>query len=217
MWNKIKEHPWIVGGIVAVFLIVLIFSSSGSSSSSAAPTATSDPNGDQLQAYLASINQQGTVASLQAGTQAQQTAAAVTVAQLQSSSTDLANQLAAQVAENQINVQGSTQQNADTLSAHVAETESNNQTLQAAYAAHAQETQINQNAATTESWISALTGLENNQISSQTQVALGQQQVQSQLVQANENVALGQVNANMFAAQANKDVQTQSFFSKIFG
>lgn len=122
MWEKIKQHPWIVGGAVGLLLLVLVYSSSSSTSSTAgATTATDSSNGDQIAAYMASLNQQGQIAQLAAGVQSQNTAAGVTVAQLQASSTDNANTLAAQVAEFETSIAGSTQQNKDTLSAQVAE------------------------------------------------------------------------------------------------
>ncbi|MEB2649707.1 hypothetical protein SOP86_29100, partial [Pseudomonas canadensis] len=117
MWEKIKSHPWVIAAIVGVFLLVLFLSSSSNSSGTAATASSGSGNGDQLAAYQASLNQQGQIASLAAGVQNNQTAAAVTVAQLQAATADNANTLAAQVAEYTSKLTADTKMNSDTLSA----------------------------------------------------------------------------------------------------
>lgn len=189
MWEKIKSHPWVVGGAVGLLLLVLVFSaSSGSGATTTNDTATSDPNGDSLQGYLAALNQQGQATSLAADVQNNQTAAAVTVSSMQASSNDKANQLAAEVAEFNTSAGAQTQQLHDTLSAQVAE---NNNATQVNLQ------QINSTTLTTQATINA--GVQNN------------------LIDALENVQLGEENVQSEQIQAAKDVQTQSWTSKIFG
>lgn len=208
MLEKLKQHPWIIAALAGVFLLVLIFSSSGSSSGTAATTSASsgDPNGDQLQAYMAQLNLQGQALSASANSTDQQTAAALEVAKLQSSSTDLANTLAAQVAEYTTAAQATTTQNHDTLSAQVA----NNQ-----IAAGVQNTQITANALTQQAQINA--GTLSQAIYSQTAETInGQNQnaaIQSQLIYQS---GLDTINGQVLAAQ-NKGSGGGGFWQAIFG
>lgn len=119
MWDYIKGHPWVIGAAVAVFLIVLVISNSGSTSQAATQdqAAGDTSNGDQIAAYMAQLNLQGMVSNRAYDSQDTGTAAALEVARIQSSSTDLANQLAAQVALFATQISGDTQQHSDTLNA----------------------------------------------------------------------------------------------------
>lgn len=148
MWEKIKQHPWIAGGAVGLLLLVLLFSSSSSgvANSSDSAAGTSDGTGDQLQAYLASLNLQGQQISAAATASSEQTAAAVTVAGIQASSMDKANDLAAQVAEYTTKLQSDVLMNRDTLTA---------QTSQKQIQAGVDTTAIVANALTQQSAISA--------------------------------------------------------------
>lgn len=193
MWEKIKQHPWIVGGVVGLLLLVLVFSSGSSATGTATATdATSDGSGDQLTAYLASLNQQGQIASAAAGVQSQQVAGAVTVAQLQAGTADNANTLAAQVAEFETQIAGNVQTNHDTLSAQVAENTNNtNAAVQEANIAgnvqntqtlanalvHSQDTQ----AAVSEAYITSLPGIIGAQSAGQVGVAQAQRPCSSYL------------------------------------
>lgn len=193
MWDKIKQHPWVIAALVGVFILVLLFSSSSSSSGTAATATTSDGSGDQLAAYQASLNQQGQIASINAGVQNQQTAAAVTVARLQSASTDNANTLAAQVAEYTSKLAADVKTNSDTLSAQTTQYLAAQQSYQVATQISANVTQANlaattsmhntdtlaaaltaqsaQQAQTTQAWISALPGIVGTQSNAQVAIA----------------------------------------------
>lgn len=188
MWDKIKQHPWVIAAVIGVFVLVLFLSSSSSSTGTTADTTGTTSNGDQIAAYMASLNQQGQIASLAAGVQNQQTAAGVTVAQLQAGTADNANTLAAQVAEFQTSVAGQTQQNADTLSA---------QTAQSQIQAGVTNTSTVANALVQEQQINA--GVQTHSLDTIAQIFQGQQNVQTQQIAANQNI------------------QTQSWVSKIFG
>lgn len=120
MWEKVKEHPWIVGGAIGLLLLVLVFSSSSSSTAGSAP-ATSDGSGNSSADYQAGLNAQTGIANINAGVQSQQIAGAVTVAQLQAGTADNANTLAAQVAEFTSKLSADVAMNHDTLSAQVAQ------------------------------------------------------------------------------------------------
>jgi hypothetical protein len=200
MWDKIKEHPWIVGGVIGVFILVLVFSSSSSSSSGGAQAATTgDPNGDQLAAYMAQLNQQGQIAQLSATASAQQTEAAVTVAKLQSGSTDTANTLAAQVAEFQSNLAANVAQSQiaagvthDTLSAQVQENQiqagvqntqivANALTTEQQIASNTQIAQIKASSDVQQSWIHTLPTIINEQGNTAVQVAQAQRPCSSYL------------------------------------
>lgn len=189
MWEKIKSHPWIIGGAVGLLLLVLLFSSSSSNSQNTSATGTTvDPNADALTAALAQTQAQGQLASLQASSQAQQTQAALQATQIAADVQTNANTLAAQVAEFNTSAGAQTQQLRDTLSAQVAE---------------------NTNATT-----EALATTQSNTIIQQAQINAG---TQNQLIQALQSVQLGQIGVESQQVQASKDVATQSWFSKIFG
>lgn len=134
MWETIKTHKLLIGGIVAVvFVFVLIFGSSSSSTATATPTTgtATDPSiaaNEYLAQLSAQVQGQGIAASQDVTNQ--QTAAAVTGAQINSTTTDMANTLAAQVAEFETAANATTTQNHDTLSAGVATNAQNNQTAQ---------------------------------------------------------------------------------------
>jgi len=185
MWEKIKQHPWIVGGVVGFLLLVVVLSSSSSSTTAATTSTGTDAsgtgNGDQLQAYLAAINQQGQTASLAAGVQNQQTAAAVQVATLQAGTADNANTLAAQVAEYETKILGDVQTNRDTMTAQTQQAQiqagvTNTQTVANALV---QENQIN--ASTQQAWIKTLPAIVGTQASAQVAVAQAQRPCSSYL------------------------------------
>lgn len=178
MWEKIKQHPWIVGGAIGLLLLVLVFSSSsgGVATSSDSAAGTSSGTGDSLQAYLAGLNLQGQQVAAAATAQHEQTAAAVTVAQIQSSSQDKANDLAAQVAEYTTKLQSDVLLNRDTLTA---------QTSQAQINAGVQNTQIVANALTQQSQIQA--DVTKSYISTLPQIISGQYAGQAAVAQASQS------------------------------
>lgn len=190
MWEKIKQHPWIIGGVVGLLLLVLVFSSGSSSSTATTATgSTTDTNGDALTSYLAGLNLQGQQVAAAAGVQNQQTAAAVTVAQLQAGTTDNANTLAAQVAEFETQIAGNVQMNHDTTTLQA--TENTNATqlgiAQSNNSALVQEATVN--AATTTHLVDALTSVYNNQITAQ---------VQQTAIGANESETISSQNSGLF-------------------
>lgn len=205
MWDKIKQHPWVIAALVGVFLLVLLFSSSSSTSSAAPAAATSDGSGDQLAAYQASLNQQGQIAQLSAGVQNQQTAAAVTVAQLQAASTDNANTLAAQVAEYTSKLAADVKTNSDTLSA---------QTTQylAAQQSYVQATQISANV--TQANLAATTSMHNTDVlaSALTQQSAQQAQTTQAWIAALPGIVGTQANAQVAVAQAQHPQCTSVLF-----
>lgn len=193
MWDKIKQHPWIVGGAVGLILLVLVFSGSSSNSTATDATAAStvDPNADQLTAYMASLNQQGAIAQLQANSQDQQTAASLQATQLAAGVQENANTLAAQVAEFQTAAAAQTQQYGDSI--QLQGLQSSNQTALAI--------QQSNNA----------TAVQQAQISAQTnQYDIGQ------IVGLEQSISANQTAVESQSISAQKDIATQSWFSKIF-
>lgn len=177
MWEKIKQHPWIAGAAIGVLLLVLLLSSSSTTSAASpgAPAADAS-NGDQLQAYLAALNLQGQQVSAAATASHEQTAAAVTVAQINSSSQDKANELAAQVAEYTTKLQSDVLINRDTMTAVTSQKQiqAGVDTTQIVANALVQQNAIA--ADVTKSYIQSLPALIQAQYSGQASVAQASQQ-----------------------------------------
>lgn len=128
MWETIKEHKWLVGGIVAVALLFVVLT--GSSDSGNAPQAAVDGT-DAANDYnnmLAQINgaiQQSTIA---AGSKADDNQALIEIETIRAGTADNANTLAAQVAEFTTKLSADVAKNRDTLSAQVSNKQIESQT-----------------------------------------------------------------------------------------
>lgn len=184
----LKSHPWLVGGLVGVFLLVLVVSSSssGSTADGAAPAAgDSSGTANDVQNYMASLNAQVQGAQIAAGVQNNQTDAAVEVARIQAGTADNANTLAAAVAQYTSKLTADVAINRDTLSAgvanHAADTtlatvQSNNlaQVQQSSIFAGALTQQAQINADTSRHYVDNLASI----IGAQSQGAIGVAQAQ---------------------------------------
>jgi hypothetical protein len=187
----LKQHKLAVGGVIAaIFVIVLVFSSSGGSTAATTVAGDSTDSTDQANAFnniMAQVNGQVQLATIAAGSQDQYTAAQLTAASYASSSTDLANTLAAQVAEFTTSKQadvaidsnhtqlGIVQSNNTTSSTNMS-TLANALIAQSSITANVANTASNNQAATTQAYINSLPGL----IATQGQTAVGVAQAQNQ-------------------------------------
>lgn len=176
MWETIKEHKLLIGGIVAVvFVFVLIFGSSSSSSTATATPTTgtaTDPTvaANEYLAQLQATTQQAGIAASQAvGTQ--QIAASVTENTTNAGVTNNANTLAAQVAEFETKIAGDVQTNHDTLTAQTQQKQIQGQTDQLNIVATALTHQSDTQASVSKAYIDSLPALVGAQGATQVAVA----------------------------------------------
>lgn len=188
MIDWIKNNPIKTVALVVLFIVIYMMMSGGSSTSSSTSSGTTgtDPSlvqaGMQLQA--AQMQQQGQLAALatQAGAQADQTAAAVTIAQLQSHTAEQQNTLSANVAVHSLDVQQQIATSANSLQAAIAANQAYTTTQIAGMQATTNQAMIN--ASTEQARISADT---NRQlIDSNTQISLGAQKTTVDVAQINK-------------------------------
>lgn len=180
MWETLKEHKWIAGGVVGLVLLYFLWSGSGGGSS-AAPAAGTDPNASalsiaQLQA-ASDVNR--TNAELSA--QGAQIGGNIQLAQIAADTANATNGLAAQVALSDIgerahvaDLQATTSQQANNLSATIALGQQHEAENLAAIQSNTtiQNTSLLAGALTDQARISA--GVESQAIAVQGQLVAGQ-------------------------------------------
>lgn len=207
LWDKVKSHPWLIGGVAGIAILFLVYSSSGSSSSVDATQSSADDNqvasADALAAAQANAN--ATVAQTQVAGQVQATQdqAALDALNITQSGTNLANELEANVQLSSLSEQQNVTDTANELTANV---ENTGNTLNANVAINSNATQQNIaqiNANENEQDVGALTGA----LTSMAQIS------------SNTTLGVADLQAGVLnnATSANEQIQTQSWFSKIFG
>lgn len=124
MLDKLKQHPWLYGGVAAIAIIVVIYysESGGGSTASSDPSAALDAQttaAEQLQAQQLSVQGALQQTQLQAGAQAESDATGLQEYTIQQQTASNANSLAAQVAELQATLSSNDTQVGDSLQAGV--------------------------------------------------------------------------------------------------
>jgi hypothetical protein len=128
MWETIKEHKWLVGGVVAVALLFVVLTSSSDAGTAPQSSVDGTDAANDYNNVLAQINgaiQQSTIA---AGAKADDNQALIQIETIRAGTADNANTLAAQVAEFTTKLSADVAKNRDTLSAQVGQAQIASQT-----------------------------------------------------------------------------------------
>ncbi len=142
MLEKIKQHPYLLGGVAIIAILVVMRLNSGNASADTTGSSGDVSAAEQWQAAQLSANTQ--TAQYQTAYQAQveNDATQVALAKIQADTSTNANQLAADVASQQINAAEQTATYHDTMVAQVNENQLAAQTQQLSISTGAQTQQL---------------------------------------------------------------------------